>query len=136
MPLAFRTSAVTRNIRITISSVPLVRPIVDWVVLKGTSGLGLGKNSRPRKLGRKAMMPTIESMKMIGMPASVSATKITPSATISDAPTASRTAASPQTDGPDHHGAGQGAERLADAAPALGRQPGRARRPPPPGSAG
>ena len=100
MPLAFRTSAVTRNIRITISSGPLVRPITDWVVLKGTSGFGLGKNSSPRKLGRKAMIPTIKSMKMIGVPASVSATKITPSAMIQDAPTASRTAASPQTTAP------------------------------------
>ena len=100
MPLAFSTSAVTRNIRITISSGPLVRPITDWVVLKGTSGFGLGKNSSPRKLGRKAMMPTIESMKTIGVPASVSATKITPSATSSEAPTASSRATSPQTTAP------------------------------------
>ena len=42
MPLALRTSAVTRNIRITSSSSPPVRPIVDWVVLKGTRGSGVG----------------------------------------------------------------------------------------------
>ena len=42
MPLAFITSAMTRNIRITSSSPPPVRPIADWVVEKGTSGSGLG----------------------------------------------------------------------------------------------
>ena len=42
MPLAFRISAVTRNIRITSSSPPPVRPIVDWVVVNGTRALGLG----------------------------------------------------------------------------------------------
>ena len=42
MPLAFIISAVTRNIRITISSLPPVSPIADWVVEKGTSGSGRG----------------------------------------------------------------------------------------------
>ena len=37
------------------------------------------------------MIPTIESMKTIGVPARVRATKITPRATSADAPTASRT---------------------------------------------
>ena len=46
------------------------------------------------------MMPTIESMKMIGMPASVSATKITPRAISWEAPTSSRRLASPQTAAP------------------------------------
>ena len=46
------------------------------------------------------MMPTIESMKTIGMPASVRATKITPSATSSDAPISSSPAAAPQTTAP------------------------------------
>ena len=56
------------------------------------------------------MIPTIESMKTIGVPASVSATKITPSATSSDAPaceqrrtTASQTAA-PMTTAPARAG--------------------------------
>jgi hypothetical protein len=37
MPLAFITSATTRNIRITSSSLP-PKPIVAWVVVNGTSG--------------------------------------------------------------------------------------------------
>ena len=32
MPLPFITSATIRNIRITSSSMPLVRPIADWLV--------------------------------------------------------------------------------------------------------
>ena len=90
IPLALIASATTRNIRITSSSSPLVRPIADWVVLKGTSASAVGKNSRPKKLGRKAMIPTIESMKTIGVPARVRATKITPRAISVAAPTSSR----------------------------------------------
>ena len=71
------------------------------------------------------MMPTIDSMKMIGMPASVSATKITPNAMIQDAPTASRTAASPQTTAPMTSAPARAPSACADAAPALCRQPGR-----------
>ena len=97
MPLAFMTSAVTRNIRITISSLPLLRPIADWVVEKGTSGSGRGQNSSPRKLGRNAMIPTTDSMKTIGIPASVRATKITASAISGWAPAASSPATTPQT---------------------------------------
>ena len=46
------------------------------------------------------MIPTIESMKTTGVPARVRATKITPSATSSDAPIASSPAAAPQTTAP------------------------------------
>ena len=97
MPLAFMTSAVTRNIRITISSLPLFRPIADWLVEKGTSGSGRGQNSSPRKLGRNARIPTTDSMKTIGIPASVRATKITASAISGWAPTDSSMATTPHT---------------------------------------
>lgn len=123
MPLAFMTSAVTRNIRITISSLPLLRPIADWEVEKGTSGSGRGQNSSPRKLGRNAMIPTTDSMKTIGIPASVRATKITARATRGGPrPPAARRR--PPDDGGDPRRAEQGQHGRPEALARLGHQPG------------
>ena len=84
----------------TISSEPPVSPIDVWVVRKGKSGsFPTSGRTQPRKFIVE-MIPTIESMKTIGFPASVRATKITPSATSLEAPSGQDAVA----DGP-HHGA-------------------------------
>ena len=94
MPLAFITSATTRNIRITTSSVPPERPIAVWVVRKGKSGSAPnGIEARGPRKSIVARIPTMESMKTIGVPARVRATKITPSGTSWDDPDGQQPAA-------------------------------------------
>ena len=72
------------------------------------------------------MIPTTESMKTTGIPARVSATKITPSGISSWTPASSRTGDERPDRRPDRDGPGQGEDGHADAPDATRGEPGRA----------